>query len=156
MNRSLGLFLSLASAGLLPAASTTDPHPTFAKDVAPILFHRCVEYHRAGEAAPMSLITYKEVRPWAKAIREKVLERSMPPWLADPDHGHFSNDRRFSQKEINTIVAWVDSGAPGGDDHDLPPVPAFEQGWTIGKPDVVISLPNEVEVPAQGVVPYRY
>lgn len=104
----------------------------------------------------MSLLTYQEVRPWAKAIREKVLERSMPPWLADPAYGHFSNDRRLSQKEIDMIVAWVDAGAPAGDDRDLPPAPRFEQGWSIGQPDVVISLPDDVAVPAQGVIPYRY
>jgi len=146
----------VCAAEALSAASTGDPHVTYAKDVAPILFRRCVECHRAGEAAPMPLITYKEVRPWAKAIREKVLERSMPPWLADAAYGHFSNDRRLTQKEIDTIVAWVDAGAPAGDDRDLPPTPKFEQGWTIGRPDAVISLPDEVAVPATGVVPYRY
>ncbi|HLY16655.1 MAG TPA: hypothetical protein VKR61_05500 [Bryobacteraceae bacterium] len=104
----------------------------------------------------MSLLTYAEVRPWAKAIREKVLERSMPPWLADPSYGHFSNDRRLSQKEIETIVAWVDGGAPAGDDRDLPPTPEFKPGWTIGQPDIVISLADAVPVPAEGVVPYRY
>ena len=151
------LWLSLVwAAGALPAANTAEPHATFSKDVAPILFRRCVECHRAGEAAPMQLITYKEVRPWAKAIREKVLERSMPPWLADAAYGHFSNDRRLSQKEIDTVVAWVDAGAPAGDIRDLPPAPKFEEGWTIGKPDVVISLPDEIAVPAQGVIPYRY
>jgi hypothetical protein len=104
----------------------------------------------------MPLIAFKEVRPWAKAIREKVLERSMPPWLADAAYGHFSNDRRLSRKEIDTIVAWVDAGALPGEDRDLPPTPKFEEGWTIGKPDVVVSLPDEVAVPAEGVVPYRY
>jgi mono/diheme cytochrome c family protein len=150
--KSLLLLPLVCAAGAFPATSG-DPHATYAKDVAPILFRRCVECHRAGEAAPMSLITYKEVRPWAKAVREKVLERSMPPWLADAAYGHFSNDRRLSQKEIDTIVAWVDSGAPAGDDRDLPPTPKFDEGWTIGKPDAVISLPDEVAVPAEGVVP---
>jgi len=146
----------LWAAGISPAAGAAAPTPTYAKDVAPILFERCAECHRPGEAAPMSLLTYKEVRPWAKAIREKVIEHRMPPWLADPAYGHFSNDRRLAQKEIDTIVAWVDAGAPAGDDRDLPPAPRFEQGWTIGKPDAVISLEEPVEVPATGVVPYRY
>jgi mono/diheme cytochrome c family protein len=150
------LLLPLVCAGALPATSAADSHTTYTKDVAPILFRRCVECHRAGEAAPMPLVTYKEVRPWAKAIREKVLERSMPPWLADAAYGHFSNDRRLTPKEIDIIVAWVDAGAPAGDDHDLPPTRKFEEGWSVGKPDVVISLPDEVAVPAEGVVPYRY
>jgi hypothetical protein len=137
-------------------AVATQAAPTYTKDVAPILFHRCAECHRSGEAAPMQLLSYKEVRPWAKAIREKVLERSMPPWLADPAYGHFSNDRRLSPQEIETLVTWVDAGAPEGDTRDLPPTPRFEQGWTIGQPDVVISLAEPVAVPAEGVVPYKY
>ncbi len=81
----------------------------------------------------------------------------MPPWLADPAYGHFSNDRRLTQKEIDTIVTWVDAGAPAGDDRDLPSAPRFEQGWRIGQPDVVISLPDDVAgCLRQGVIPYRY
>jgi len=157
MNKMWRMVLSvIGAAGVCVAGEAGAPPATYAKDVAPIMFRRCAECHRPGEAAPMSLLSYKEVRPWAKAIREKVLEHSMPPWLADPAYGHFSNDRRLTQKEIDTIVAWVDAGAPAGDDNDLPPVPKFEQGWTIGKPDVVISLEQPVEVPATGVVPYRY
>ena len=129
---------------------------TFTKDVAPILYNRCVECHRAGEVAPMSLITYNEARPWAKAIKQKVVDRSMPPWLAAPENQHFKNDRRLSQKEIDTIAAWVDAGAPKGGDEDLPTPPRFEQGWAIGKPDAVISLDQEVPVPADGVIPYKY
>src|SRR5436309_11201912 len=83
---------------------------TFTKDVAPILFNRCVECHRPGEVAPMSLLTYQDVRPWAKSIKEKVVERSMPPWLADPQYGEVENDRRLSQKELDTLVAWVNAG----------------------------------------------
>jgi len=135
-----------------PAGSTV----TFTKDVAPIFYARCVECHRPGEIAPMSLLTYKDARPWARAIKEKVVERSMPPWLADPKYGHFENDRRLPQKEIETIVAWVDAGSPKGEDQDLPPAPKFAAGWALGQPDVVISLPEEVSVPADGVVPYMY
>ena len=129
---------------------------TFTKDVAPILYNRCVDCHRPGEIAPMSLLTYNEARPWAKAIKEKVLDRSMPPWLASAGNHQFKNDRRLSQKEIDTIAAWVDAGAPKGDDHDLPAQPKFEQGWSIGKPDAVISLDQAVSVPAEGVIPYKY
>src|SRR5262245_55633016 len=84
---------------------------TFTKDVAPILYKSCVICHRAGETAPMSLVTYKEVRPWAKSIREKVVSREMPPWFADPNHGQFANDARLQPEEIETIRAWVDAGA---------------------------------------------
>jgi len=129
---------------------------TFTKDVAPILYDRCVDCHRPGEIAPMSLLTYNEARPWAKAIKEKVLDRSMPPWLASAENHLFKNDRRLSQKEIDTIAAWVDAGAPKGNDHDLPSQPKFEQGWSIGKPDAVISLDQAVAVPAEGVIPYKY
>jgi hypothetical protein len=104
----------------------------------------------------MSLLSYNETRPWAKAIKEKVLDRSMPPWLGSAENHQFKNDRRLSQKEIDTIAAWVDAGAPRGDDHDLPAQPKFEQGWSIGKPDAVISLDQAVAVPAEGVIPYKY
>ena len=142
--------LCTAPAAGLPAAESSAPKATFNKDVAPILYKRCAECHRPGEIAPMSLLTYKDARPWAKAIREKALERAMPPWLADPRYGHFENDRRLSQKEIDTLVAWADGGAVKGDDADLPPAPQFVEGWTLGRPDAVISLAEEVEVPATG------
>ena len=88
---------------------------TFSKDVAPIIQKNCQVCHRPGEVAPMSFMSYKEVRPWARSIREKVVTREMPPWFADPKHTEFSNDCRLSQNEIDTIVAWVEGGAPEGD-----------------------------------------
>ncbi|HYV05765.1 MAG TPA: thiol-disulfide isomerase [Blastocatellia bacterium] len=129
---------------------------TFTKDIAPILYNSCVECHRSGEIAPMSLVTYQEVRPWAKSIRQRVVDRSMPPWSADPHVGKFSNDPSLTQKQIDTIVSWVDAGAPKGDDKDLPPAPKFPAGWTIGKPDVVLAMQEEYTVPADGTVPYLY
>src|SRR5262245_20990600 len=123
---------------------------TFSKDVAPILFKNCVECHRPGEVAPMSLLFYKDARPWARSMREKVVAREMPPWHADPNHGEFANDRRLAQKDIETIVAWVDQGAQEGNSKDLPPVPKFTDGWNIGKPDAVFYLPKENIVPATG------
>ncbi len=138
------------------AGGSSNAKVTFTKDVAPIFYGRCVECHRAGEIAPMSLITYNETRPWAKAIKQKVVDRSMPPWLASPENTHFKNERRLSQKEVDTIAAWVDAGAPKGSDEDLPAPPKFEQGWAIGKPDAIISLDEEIAVPAEGVIPYKY
>ena len=150
------IFAGGAVAVLCAGAELNSPKVTFTRDVAPILHRRCAECHRAGEVAPMPLLTYKDARQWAKAIREKVIERAMPPWLADPKYGHFENDRRLAQKEIDTLVAWADSGAAQGDEKDLQALPQFEQGWVIGKPDAVISLPEEIEVPATGVIPYKY
>jgi hypothetical protein len=138
------------------SASGPAPAPTFTKDVAPILHKRCIECHRAGEIAPMSLISYKEVRPWSKSIKQRVVERSMPPWSADPHHGKFSNDPTLSKQEIDTIVAWVDAGSPKGDDKDLPAVPKFTQGWTIGEPDLVLTMKDEQTIPADGTIPYLY
>lgn len=115
---------------------------TFSKDIAPIFNAKCAECHRPADAAPFSTLTYKDVRPWAKSIKEKVVNRTMPPWHADPHFGQFKNDRSLSQKEIDTIVAWVDGGAKEGNPKDLPPVPTFTDGWSIGKPDMIIKVPE--------------
>ncbi|HEX8185283.1 MAG TPA: cytochrome c, partial [Blastocatellia bacterium] len=145
----------------LPAVNANDADKdkasvTFAKDVAPIFYKNCVQCHRTGEIAPMSLMTYKEARPWARSIKEKVATREMPPWHADPHVGQFANDRRLSQKDVDTIVAWVDQGAKEGNPKELPPAPSFLDGWNIGKPDAVFQLPQPYTVPATGVVEYKY
>ena len=115
---------------------------TFSKEVAPIFNAKCAECHRPGDSAPFSTLTYTDVRPWAKSIKDKVANRTMPPWHADPHFGNFKNDRTLSQKEIDTIVAWVDGGAVEGNVKDMPPVPTFVDGWTIGKPDMIIKVPE--------------
>src|SRR5687767_10464480 len=130
--------------------------PTFSKDVAPVLFNRCAECHRPGAMAPMSLLTYADARPWAKAIKHKVSRREMPPWGADPTVGTFANDPSLKQSEIDTIIAWADAGAPEGDRKDLPPAPAFTAGWSIGKPDYIFTMLQPFKVPADGTVPYMY
>src|SRR5688572_9627388 len=129
---------------------------TFNKDIASLFFKNCAECHRPGAAAPFSALAYKDVRPWAKSIREKVLTREMPPWHADPHTGQWANDRRLTQKEIETIAAWVDQGAPEGDPKDSPPLPEFVEGWTIGKPDIVLTMPEEFTLDASGPDEYRY
>ena len=129
---------------------------TFNKDVLPILQNRCQECHRAGEAAPMSLMTYKEARPWAAAMREAVMSRKMPPWHADPAHGKFLNDRRLSAEEIETLATWAQTGAVEGDSKDAPPPRQFATGWMIGQPDVVIDMGSDYKVPATGTVDYTY
>ncbi len=138
------------------ASQKSTTNVTFSKEVAPILYKNCAQCHRPGEMAPMSLMTYQEVRPWARSIRERVIEGSMPPWSADPKYGHWANDPRLSSEEKETISNWVTAGAPKGDDKDLPPMPKFTDGWTIGKPDVVLEMPEEYSVPADGTVPYLY
>lgn len=147
-----GLFLTVAST----RASVNNAAVTFSKDIAPIIQKNCQVCHRPGEVAPMSFMNFKEVRPWARAIREKVVSREMPPWFADPKHGEFSNDCRLSQREIDTIVAWVESGSAEGDPKDLPPSPHYTEGWQVGKPEVVLPMTVEFNVPAEGVVPYKY
>ena len=159
---SLALACSFALAGALAFLSTgsanTKPAPkkvTFTKDVAPIFYKSCAECHRAGEGAPFSVMAYKDVRPWAKSIKEKVANRVMPPWHADPHVGQFSNDRKLSQAEIDTIVTWVDGGAEEGIAKDLPPAPKFAMGWNIGTPDLVIQIP-EVYTYKPGADEYQY
>src|SRR5262245_62992922 len=98
------------------------PAATFAKDVAPILQRSCQNCHRPGQMAPMSLLTYQDVRPWARSIRQRVSERTMPPWGIDPHVGlqSFKNDPTLRQDEIDTIAKWVDAGAPLGNMADMP------------------------------------
>ena len=129
---------------------------TYSKDVAPILQKNCEGCHRAGEAAPMSLRTYKEVRPYAAAIKEAVLLKKMPPWLADPHYGKFSNDRSLSEHDIKIVADWADSGASEGDPSDLPKPAGFLTGWNIEKPDYQIQMAQEFHVPASGTLDYQY
>ena len=130
--------------------------PTFTKDVAPILYKNCVSCHRPGEIGPMSLLTYKDARPWAKSIRDEVADGVMPPWHADPRHGQFANDRSLSQAEKDTLARWANGGAPEGHAADLPAPPTLVEGWQLGQPDVVLQLPVEYKVPADGFVEYEY
>lgn len=137
------------------AQTKTTPR-TFTKDVAPILQARCQSCHRPGEAAPMSLLTYKETRPWAKAIKEAVLTKKMPPWFADPAAGHFRNDRSLTAEETARLISWVDTGAQEGDPRDLPAPKSFVEGWNIGQPDLVLEMPQAYEVPPSGTIEYQY
>ena len=132
---------------------------TFA-DVKPILRERCEGCHQAGEIGPMAFGTYKQTRPWAKAIRQAVMERSMPPWHADAETSRrIRNSRALSEAEIGTIVKWVDSGSLDGSAEgtalEAVAVPARPSGWQLGKPDLVIRVPG-YKVPAQGTVQYTF
>jgi hypothetical protein len=153
----LPLSAALTFSGISFAASLGNKPVTFAKDVAPIFQEKCEECHRKGTAAPMSLATYQETRPWAKAIRERVVTRNMPPWHIDKTVGiqHFQNDRSLTDDQIATIVRWVDSGAPLGDPKDLPAPKQWplEETWLLskqyGEPDFIIKS-EPYTMPAHG------
>lgn len=142
---------------LATGAALAAPKPTFYKDVQPVLERNCVSCHRPGEAAPMSFLTYKEVRPYAAAIKMSVSQRRMPPWNADPHVGQFANDRSLSEAEMKTLIDWASTGAAEGNPKEAQPVQrSFAEGWTIGKPDVVIEMPEAFTVPAKGTIDYHY
>ncbi len=143
------LVVFFATASLIGAETA----PTFSKNVAPILYDNCVTCHRPGQIAPMSLVSYGEVRPWAAAIERSVVSRDMPPWRADPASSlEFATNPSLSQEDIDTIVAWVEAGAPKGNDANTPELPAFasDPRWTHGEPDYVFELPIEFQIPAEG------
>jgi len=137
------------------AAQTAAP-PTFNADVAPILFEKCATCHRPGGGGPMSLTSFAEVRPWARSMKARITKREMPPWSADPRFGHFSNDISLSDKQIETITKWVDAGMPQGTG-TAPAMPKYpDNGWRLvnGRPpDVILDMPMEYELPAEGQVP---
>jgi len=155
----LPLILALALCLAIPAHTQEpgNPPPTFTKDVAPILQKHCQTCHRPGEAAPFSMLTYEDTRPWATMMKMAVTQKVMPPWFADPHYGHFSNERSLTAVEIRTLAAWVNGGAQKGSDTDMPP-PAkdFVEGWGIPAPDLVLQLPRPFDVPASGVMDYQY
>ena len=153
--RSLGVAAVAAALLLAPGTAAAQADDvTFTRDVAPILQRSCQTCHREGSIAPMSLLTYEETRPWARAIREKVETRTMPPWYIDKNIGvqGFKYDRSLSDAEIATIVQWVDAGAPRGNPADMPaPVEFAERDkWHIGEPDWVVPIPEPFVVPAEG------
>ncbi len=113
---------------------------TFSNDVAEIFHRRCVECHREGQLAPFSLLDYEEAAGWAPMIREVVEQGRMPPWLADPNVGKFSNDLRLAPEDKRRLLAWIDDGCPPGDLTRTPAPPAFSEGWRISKPDAVWYL----------------
>jgi hypothetical protein len=141
---------STVSAQTPPAAAS---QVTFTKDVAPILSRSCVRCHRPDEIAPMSLLTYNDARPWARAMKERVSKREMPPWFVDKTIGiqKYKNDPSLSDAEIATIVKWVDAGAPQGNPADMPPQPKLEDvsAWRIGTPDLIVHYPA-YKMPAAG------
>jgi len=151
------LFATGILCAAIAGAATTNGSPvTFYKDVLPVLEKNCQGCHRPGEAAPMSFLTYDTTRPWAKAIKEAVLSKKMPPWFADPHYGKFSNDRTLAPADVNTLVSWAETGAKPGNPNDAPKPIQWVEGWNIGKPDVVLEMPQAFDVPASGTIDYQY
>jgi len=146
-HRSLGLGLLAVLAA--PIAAGALDAPTFNRDVAPILYANCVGCHAPNQIGPMSLRTYDEVRPWAKSIAQSVADRMMPPWHADPGYGPWKNDRSLDDQEVDTLVRWVQAGAPRGEGEAPPPPEAIEAEWILGEPDVILEI-EPVEIAADG------
>jgi hypothetical protein len=144
---------------LLSCASLFAGNPsnvTFYRDVLPILEARCQGCHRPGEVGPMAFGEYNATRPWAKAIKQAVVLRKMPPWYADAPPGKFDNDPRLAPQEIAKLVAWADTGAPAGNPNDAPRAVTFADGWSIDQPDAIFENPTPYQIPATGTLEYTY
>lgn len=151
----IGCFIATKETERAPSASSTTA-VTYTRDVAPILNNRCLPCHRAGEVAPFTLDSYERAANWAKTIKTVTRSRQMPPWGADTN-GEFHDEKRLTEKEIETLAAWADSGVPRGNAKDLPPAPIFPDGktWKLGTPDAVLEMPEAYTVPAEGKDIYR-
>lgn len=147
----------LAGAEAAPASSAPDGKPpvTFNKDVAPIVFGHCAGCHRPGQPGPFSLLKYEDFRKRAKQIAEVVEKRYMPPWLPEPGHGDFADDRSLTREQIDTLTRWVAAGVVEGAPGDLPALPKWTSGWQLGEPDLVVKMPTAFQLPAEGKDVYR-
>jgi len=154
-------FAILVLSGLLFAAisslgQASVGHSSFYRDIVPILQDHCQSCHRPGEVAPMPLVTYEQTRPWAPAIAKAVQSKMMPPWFADPRFGHFLNDPSLTELQVETVLAWVKAGTPAGSPRDAPAPRQWDQGWNIARPDVVLQMPQPVNIPSHGDLEYTY
>ncbi len=150
----------IGSWNTLPASGSSPQEqvPTWTDDIGPLMAANCMGCHRPGEVAPMSLLSYDDVVPWARSIRMVVGERIMPPWHADPRWGHFANDRRLTDDEIGTMLAWIEAGSPRGTGTFA--APTFPEGWALaasaGPPDYVFEMEEEWQMPAAGPDIYQH
>jgi hypothetical protein len=149
------LFLRAVFICLAASASAIAATPTFDKDISPIIYKNCAVCHRPGEVAPFSLLNYKDVSKRAKQIARVTEERIMPPWKAEAGFGEFANDRHLTPDQIALFRKWCDASAPEGNQADLPPAPQFTEGWSLGKPDVVLEPDQDYELGAEGPDIYR-
>ena len=138
------------------ARNATKADPTFAEDIAPIVYKNCANCHRPGGLGPFSILDYDTAAAKASKIRGMVASGRMPPWQAAGPRGVFRNDRRLTDQERDLIVRWVSTGAKPGDLKKLPPRPVFPEHWEIGTPDLVVQMPDAYTVPASGTIEYQY
>src|SRR5712691_4136080 len=138
-----------------PSPAAAQPRLTFNKDIAPIVWTRCASCHRPGEIGPFSLLTYDDVRRRAAQIATVTRRRIMPPWKPEAGKGEFQDERRLTDRELESLQQWIASGAPEGDAADLPPIPNWKDGWRLGIPDVVVRMPEPYNVPADGPDVFR-
>src|SRR5262245_37679679 len=155
----LGVSVSLLSVGIAsgqPAATAGSGEAvTFNKHIAPLLFKNCAECHRPGEVAPFSLLAYSDAKKRAKQLATLTERKLMPPWKIVPGHGNFIGERRLTDEQIALIARWVAQGAPEGAAKDLPTPPRFAEGWQLGKPDIIVTMPAAYKIPADGPDIYR-
>jgi Flp pilus assembly protein TadD len=147
--------LALAASGHAGREGAGAVPPTFARDIAPILYENCAACHHPGGSGPFSLLTFQDVRKRAREIVLVTERRYMPPWLPEPGHGDFAGERRLSDAEIALIKRWAEEGAAEGDVADLPAPPAFAAGWQLGQPDLVVKMPEAYTLPAEGSDVFR-
>ncbi len=158
-----GLCLAATGQDRTPATSPTpaakaiaaDAPVNFAEHIAPIVFSKCAACHRPGEAGPFSLLSYKDVRKRAKLIQQVTERRYMPPWHPAPGHAEFQHERRLTDEQVALIKRWAETGMAEGDPTRLPKLPTFTEGWQLGTPDLIVSMPKAYEVPATGRDIYR-
>src|SRR4051812_20949427 len=150
------VLLGFAAARQPAPLSAHSADPTYAEDVAPILYKNCATCHRDGGMAPFSVFDYDSTVARADEMRVAVAEGQMPPWHAEGPRGHFLNDRRLTDADKQTILRWIDAGTPRGDMKKLPPRPQFTSDWSIGQPDLVLGMAEDFTVPASGTVEYQY
>ncbi len=129
---------------------------TYHREIAPLLQKHCQVCHRPNQVAPFPLTTFEETIGWAETIEEVVRQRRMPPWGANPAHGHFANDTRLSDQERHLFKEWVTAGCPRGRPEEEPPPPHFPEGWSIPGPDRVLTMPQPFTVPAEGILDYQF
>jgi hypothetical protein len=148
--------VSCLLAAFSAGGDAAQPTPGFYREVLPILEQHCQVCHRAGEIAPFSLATYKDIKPWAQPILQASEHSKMPPWFADPCCGRFANDPSLTDREVETIKNWVNAGAPEGEIKDAALPSRWTTGWNIAPPDLILKMPARVKIPATGDIEYTY
>jgi len=151
----VSLTIACQLSALLASAGTLPESPSFAQDVAPIIYRNCSTCHRPGEAGPFNLLTYGDVRKRARQIVEVTRSGFMPPWLPEPGYGEFAGERLLTPEQLATLAAWVEGGTPLGDPQGIPPLPGWTDGWQLGQPDLVVRMEEPYILAASGAEVFR-